>query len=205
MSPEWEKHSIRWGGARRPLAEGVLPIGPRTSTVDRTRATGWAMQCPRRALFIFQVVDVLPASKDAVLPGGRSTTSARPREPRSCPYSRAAKDASYSADAHDPETAGGPAVEPCVNRNRARLQRPTHCVGASALAGIRPKCTACGTLSDAQTRVGLQVLRVIACGSKTDELRVIRKQPARSGVGRAHRGHRRDPTRPAAGGNCRCK
>jgi hypothetical protein len=37
------------------------------------------MQCPRREPFIFQVVDVLPASSDAVLPGGRSSTPARSR------------------------------------------------------------------------------------------------------------------------------
>jgi len=77
MSSEWEKHSIRWGDARLLLAEGVLPVCARSSSVDGIRATEWKKQCRRRELFIFQVVDVRPAPKDAVLPSGRRTTSAR--------------------------------------------------------------------------------------------------------------------------------
>ncbi len=35
---------------------------PCLSTVGRRDATDWVMQCPRRALLVVQVVDVLPAS-----------------------------------------------------------------------------------------------------------------------------------------------
>jgi hypothetical protein len=76
MPSEWEKHSMRWGEARHPLAEGVLPVGARSSSVDGIRATEWKKQCPRRELFIFQVVVVRPAPKDAVR--SRSALAAEP-------------------------------------------------------------------------------------------------------------------------------
>src|SRR5260370_36515475 len=65
-------------------------------------------------------------------------------------------------DRHDPKAARGPAIEPRVGRDRARLQWAAHGVAASPFAGLRPECTHRRALAHTDSVVGHQVFRVVA-------------------------------------------